>query len=177
MSEPLDERYLTWLYSQVGSVKTKTPSRTHWSLLRQLYCKEFLWLVPNDDNRVEDGRDLRYEFLEEREIKDSDPAWLHLGCSILEMLIAVSRRLSFEAEGEPRVWFWHLIENLDLEQYNDQRYNNDSKTVIDQTLDEVIWRTYSPSGNGGLFPLQRPEEDQRDVEIWYQLSAYILEQL
>ncbi len=177
MNEPLDELYLTWLYSQVGSVKRRTASRTHWSLVRQLFTKEFVWLVPNDDNRVEDGRDLRQEFLDEREIVDPDLAWMGLGCSMLEMLIALSRRLSFEAEGEPRVWFWHMLGNLDLTQFNDEEYNELHQQGIDAALDQVIWRTYSPNGSGGLFPLKRPKENQRTVEIWYQLSAYLLELL
>ncbi len=177
MNEPLDELYFTWLYSQVGSVKLRTASRTHWSLVRQLYTKEFIWLIPNDDNRVEDGRDLRLEFLDAREIENADSDWLGLGCSMLEMLIALSRRLSFEAEGEPRDWFWHMLENLDLEQFNDQQYNELHQLGIDATLDQVIWRTYSPNGFGGIFPLKYPQEDQRSIEIWYQLSAYLLERL
>lgn len=96
---------------------------------------------------------------------------------MLEMMIALSRVLSFEADGEPRVWFWHLIEMLDLEQYNDRNYNANrlAERKIDEALDRVIWRTYSPNGRGGLFPLNRATRDQRDVELWYQLSAYLLE--
>ncbi len=174
MNEPLDELYLTWLYSQVGSVKMRTPSRTHWALIRQLYTKEFVWLIPNDDNRVEDGRDLRHEFIDSEGIGDVDSNWMILGCSMLEMLIGLSRRLSFEAEGEPRVWFWHMIETLEVS-YNDKKYNKQHYREIDEVLDRVIWRTYSPEGRGGLFPLRRTTQDQRDIELWYQLSAYLLE--
>jgi hypothetical protein len=174
MDEPFDERYLVWLYSQVAPLRLKNPARTHWALLRQLYKKEFVWLVPNDDNRVEDGKSLRREFLNDYEV-DVDQEWLTMGCSMLEMLIALSRRLSFEADGEPRAWFWHLIQTLDLEQYNDKHYNDDAEKVIDETLDRVIWRRYEPNGQGGLFPIRNPPEDQREVEIWYQLSAYLAE--
>lgn len=174
MIEPLDDLYLTWLYSKTGSVKIKNPSRTYWSLLRLLYRKEFVWIIPNDDNRVEDGRDLRYEFLEDQGLdEDDDQEWLGLGCSMLEMLIALSRRFAFEAEGEPADWFWLIIRNLDLNQYTDKVHFPTDE--IDERLNAVIWRTYNSDGSGGLFPLQWPERDQRDVEIWYQLSAYILE--
>lgn len=180
MSNLLDEQYFTWLYSLVGSVKTRQNSRTYWSLVKYLYTKEFIWLIPNDDNRVEDGRDLRYEFMAEREIDEVDPDWLGLGCSMLELLLGLSRRLSFEVEGDPRVWFWHLLETLDLARFNDAYCNRLAKDerdeAINDILDRVIWRTYSPNGSGGLFPLQRPEQDQRDIELWYQLSAYLLEQ-
>lgn len=172
--QPLDELYLTWLYSQIGSVKLKNLSRTYWSLLRQLYRKEFVWIVPNDDNRVEDGRYLRYEFLEDQRILDPDPEWMALGCSMLELLIGLSRRLSFEAEGKSRDWFWILLENLGLESYNDKTYI--SHEEVDALLEQVIWRTYRQNGTGGLFPLKHPKKDQRKVEIWYQLNAYLLEQ-
>lgn len=174
MSQPLDESYLVWLYSQVAAVGINHPSRTYWNLLRQLFTKEFVWLVPNDDNRMEDGLDLRYEFIEETGVQDVDDNWLRLGCSMLELLIGLSRRLSFEAEGEPVTWFWKLIENLGLEEYNDNRRL--SEKLIDNVLNDVIWRTYRRNGRGGLFPLRRAHADQREVEMWYQLNAYVLEQ-
>lgn len=172
MNEPLDELYLTWLYSQVASPKARNPSRTYWTLLRQLYKKEFVWFVPNDDNRVEDGRYLRYEFLEAHHRSHEDD-WMDLSCSFLEMLIALSRRLSFQADGEPVIWFWHLIETLELANYNDNViYPYDE---VDEILDRVIWRTYEKDGKGGLFPLKNANRDQRQVEIWYQMSAYLIE--
>jgi hypothetical protein len=177
MSEPLDEIYFKWLYSQVASLRLKNPSRTYWSLLLDLFKKEFEWFVPNDDNRKEDGRDLRHEFVELHEIDDPDLEWLGLPCSMLEMMIGLSRRLSFEADGEPRDWFWHLVENLDLHKYNDKNYDDRGRDNIDRALDIVIWRRYSASGRGGLFPLKNPQSDQREVEVWYQLSAYLNELL
>ena len=177
MDEPLDELYLNWLYANIGSVKARNPERTHWSLARQLYKTEFVWLIPNDDNRVEDGRDLRYEFIEQYGIRP-DTEWMSLGCSMLEMLIALSRRLSFEAEGEPREWFWQLLENLDLAHHTDAHCSLSPRLCeerITETVNDVIWRTYLPNGHGGLFPLEEAEEDQRDVELWYQLCAYVLE--
>lgn len=176
MSAPLDEEYFTWLYSQVASTRLKTPTRTYWTLFRQLYTKEFVWLVPNDDNRVEDGRDLRYEFLDLKHIEEPDPSWMHLGCSMLEMLIALSRRLSFEAESPAHNWFWHLIDNLELRKYNDKFYNGEDISkfmLIHDILNRVIYRTYAYNGSGGLFPLEHAMEDQTQVEIWYQLSAYV----
>lgn len=176
MSAPLDELYLNWLYSQVGSVKQKNPARTYWSLIRQLYKTEFVWLIPNDDNRVEDGRDLRYEFVDEHDLEDVDPFWMNLGCSALEMLIGLSRRLSFEAEGEPLVWFWHLIETLGV-LYNDKEYNTAREKEINRKIEDVIWRNYAFDGRGGLFPLRNPPEDQRNVELWGQLCTYLVENM
>lgn len=175
MNGTLDDLYLPWLYSQVGGrdVRERNSSRTHWKLLRQLYTTEFVWIIPNDDNRAEDGKCLREEFAKEKEFDFVDPDWMNIGCSFLEMLVALSRRLSFEGEGTPRVWFWHLLENLGLTNCTDRRRY--SSKEVDEALNDVIWRTYDYDGRGGLFPLRRATRDQRDIEIWYQLSAYLLQ--
>lgn len=177
MSHDLDERYLPWLYSQVGSVKVKNPARTYWTLFRQLYTKEFIWSVANDDNRAEDGRELRYEFIATEGIldEDVDPEWMALGCSMLEMLIALSRRASFEDGQTAREWFWIFLRNLGLDACTDRsRY---VQRDVDGILDTVIYRRYDRNGNGGIFPLHHPAKDQRRVELWYQLCEYLLQQM
>lgn len=175
MSVPLDELYLIWLHEQVGDVKVRSRTRTYWDLFLQLYKIEFVWFVPNDDNRAEDGVYLREQFMEEREmdIFDVDPDWLGLGCSFLEMMIALARRLSFEAEGEPSLWFWHLIENLGLENCTDRSKYDQGKA--EEIVNTVIWRTYDYDGRGGLFPLRHARSDQRETEIWYQMNEYLIE--
>lgn len=170
---PLDEAYFQWLYAQVGTVRIKHSSKTYWNLMKILFTKEFVWFVPNDDNRVEDGRELRHEFIEDLGLTLVDRNWLELGCSFLEMLIGLSRRLAFETGGKPRDWFWHLLNNLELDHYADNILIPEKR--VDDILDRVIWRTYRKDGHGGLFPLRYPREDQTQVEIWYQLSAYLLE--
>ena len=171
----LDDAYFIWLYSQVASVREKSKASTYWFLLRELHSKEFVWFVANDDNRLEEGRDLRDEFLSDGR-HEADPEWMSLGCSMLEMLVAFSRRLAFTTEGEPRDWFWHMLQNLSLEHHTDA-YSGapHQKEDIDEILDRVIYRNYDASGEGGIFPLIHPERDQRKVELWYQFNAYLLE--
>jgi len=166
----LDERYFYWLYGQVVSVKSRTSHRTYESLLRQFHNKEFVGWVPNDYNRAKEGQQLRQEFLTAEGIEVTGT---HPGCSMLEMMIALSRRLSFETERRPKWWFWHLMKNLGLENYSDDMAFTQEE--VDEILDAVIWRSYSPTGAGGLFPLENPQQDQREVELWYQLNAYLLE--
>lgn len=174
MNLPLDELYLHWLYEKIADPDEPNRARSFWNLALHLYTTEYIWLIPNDDNRYEDGRFLREEFIEDLGLHDVDPDWLHLGCSMLEMLIALSRRLSFQGEGEPRDWFWHLIDNLDLRYSDNRRF---PANRVEEILNRVIWRTYAPDGSGGLFPLRHPDRDQRDVELWYQLNMYLLERL
>ena len=173
ISLPLDELYLSWLYSQVAEIDEESPRRTHWGLLKQLYKTEFIWLIPNDDNRVADGKELRYEFLEEHGFHEVDREWMELGCSFLEMLIGLSRRLCFEAGGSDRGWFWHLIRTLDIHRYTDDRRIPSDR--IEDILNTVIWRTYDRDGTGGLFPLRHSRRDQRRVELWYQMNSFLIE--
>lgn len=175
MNEPLDDAYFTWLYSQVASVRDRVKARTYWNLLRILHSKEFIWLQANDDNRLEEGLELRREFLNDGHYRP-DEGWLTMGCSMLEMLIAFSVKIANLTEGEPRAWFWHMIQNIGLEHWTDA-YATDphAREDIEEVLDRVIWRNYDPNGHGGLFPLTNPREDQRKVELWYQVNAYLLE--
>lgn len=142
-------------------------------MLRELYNKEFVYLIPNDDNRAADGKDLRRLFIADEGV-DPDPGWMRMGCSMLELLIGLARKLSSLTEESPQAEFWELVENLNLEQYNDNVHIPNGR--ISDVLDEVIWRTYRRNGSGGLFPLKdRRCENQATVELWYQLNAYAME--
>lgn len=168
----LDDRYLDWLYGQVVEVKPREPFRTYWTLLTQLYRIEFTWFVPNDDNRAEDGLELRREWVAEFDVHP-DRDWMELGCSFLELLVALSRRLAFETENPPDYWFWHLIDNLGFREFTDISDYNGS--FVSGRVRAVIDRKYDCNGHGGLFPLQQSSKDQRKVELWYQLSEYLLQ--
>lgn len=179
MTAYLDEKYFIWLYKQIGDSETRNPARSHWKLALQLYTKEFIWLVPNDDNRKADGIDLRYDFLSDQKIEDPDLEWMSLGCSMLELMVALAHRLSFETGEEPRAWFWEMCENIriGMRWSCDRDYTEQKKEEINESLDKVIWRTYEPTGQGGFFPLTEAREDQRHIELWYQISAYLLADL
>src|SRR5512134_96688 len=170
--KPLDERYLIWLYSQVGDVRLRRGSKTYWRLLKQLYSTEFTWSVPHDENRAADGCALRMEWVHE-EHTIPDHGWLNLECSFLELLIGLARRLEFNAEGTAAVWFWHLIGNLGFLGFHDR--SNYSQNFVAVRTRVVCERKYDEFGYGGLFPIRNPEQDQRNVELWYQLCEYILQ--
>ena len=174
--DELFEDYFEWLHKQIVRPNIRRKSQSHRQLCIQLHNKEYWWFIPNDDNRMQDGRDLRVAYAQERRIEGYlPPDFYHAPCSMLELLIGLSARLGFETGDEPRVWFWHLIENLDLEQFNDAHYDARAERIIDRVLDRVITRTYGASGRGGLFPLRHAHEDQTECELWRQMNAYLLE--
>lgn len=177
MSEPLDELYFKWLYKQVAEPAIQERNLTYWRVLKILFEKEFVWIddVVNDENRIGDGKALRTEFVESQgwTVSDVDSNWITLGCSMLELMVGLSRRLEFLADGTPHYWFWVLMENIGLVRFNDQKRL--PRRHIDDVLNDIIFRNYGSSGLGGFFPLQYPKEDQRDIELWAQMNEYVLE--
>lgn len=178
-SEPLDELYFRWLYGRVAVSEIEDRDLTYWKVLKVLFTKEFVWIphIVNDENRVKDGKALRLQFLESEGIEEVDPDWMAEGCSVLELMVGLSRRFEFEADkGKAHYWFWVLLENLGLGGYSDdRRFTKRLLARIDDILDDLIDRKYEPSGLGGFFPLQEPLHDQRDRELYVQMSDYILE--
>jgi len=157
--------YFEWLTAQINA----PGNRSYGELFSRMHNLEFVWFVPNDDNRVQDALNLRTEFLDGRR-----PGLIVDGATVLEVLIALSRRVAFTAGGDARTWAWRLIKNLRLNKVSDPL--TDAKaTKIDETLYALIWRTYDPSGEGGFFPLKYPNQDQTKLEIWFQMNAYIIE--
>jgi len=160
-------RYFRWLVEQCHLEEEW--QKRYLGLLNEMYHKRFVWLVPHDDNREADGYELRSEFMRGRH--HSFP----FGVSILEVLVALSRRVAFQVGGDPEWWAWKLIENLGLDSMEGIELSPDQKAEINEVLDRLIERRYKPNGEGGFFPLPHTDEDQTKVEIWYQMIAYVLQ--
>jgi len=172
-TQTVDEVYFTWLTDRVDFDFGRSSGATYTDLMGQLHSKEFVWVVPNDDNRLEDAMDLRHQFLNETGI--TNPGELLMGVpplSVLEVILGLSIRCAFNGGGYPPHWAWRLIENLDLHNMSDP-LSTRKQEKVDDILDTFIWRQYEYDGVGGLFPLAHPKEDQRKVEIWYQMNAYL----
>ena len=70
------DKYFEWLCNLVKADKK------YILLLRRLYTKDYYWALTMDENRSEDGKNLRVRFGEK----------IDGACSVLEMLIALSLR-------------------------------------------------------------------------------------
>lgn len=173
MTEPIENLYFNWLCAKAIRLENPTPSLTYWKLFRHLHNTEYIYLVAGDDSRAEDGLELRDEFITESRL-DDDAFGEKYGCSVLEMLIAFARRARFMAGESVEFWFRKFLENLGLDQANDASTFSTEK--LDDIINNFIWRTYRPSGLGGLFPMHNPPEDQREVEVWYQFCEYLVDQ-
>ena len=167
MTSKIDIEYFEWLVSQID-VRT---NRTYIYLFERMHSLEFVWTVPHDDNRIQDGLDLRIEFKHEWNYRRGPNLDM---VTILEVLIALSRRVEFIAGSNAPLWAWRLLKNLRLAKMSDP-VDDEKARRIEDILYALVWRTYDPSGRGGFFPLEYPQEDQTKVEIWYQMNAYVIE--
>lgn len=179
MAEPIEGQYFNWLCAKVLGPNP----RSYLGLMRILYCTEFVWTgnVLHDQNRAEDGIELRLDFLRAMEAKDPDfgfeerqSHWYTCDCSVLEMLIAFAIRAADQTEISVKDWFMQFLKNLGLDEF--RQVDESDKPVIEDILTTFIWRTYDSRGNGGLFPMRQTQNDQRDIEVWYQFCEYLDDQ-
>lgn len=167
-----EEMYCRRLISMIYDSKDAVD--TYQNLFMHLYSCDFEWprTVPGDANRCDDGLQLR------RDLGFGD-ALSDKPCSILEMLISLARRMENDIMHNPELgdrtgqWFWTMIVNLGLGSQNDRNYD---PAYINSCIDIFIRRQYGADGsNGGLFVVNNPRRDLRDVDIWYQAMWYLSE--
>jgi hypothetical protein len=171
------QSYYDWLYDSITSNMNKNYSQ----LIAKLWDKEFYSLIPNDDNRGEDGRNLRYFYVTEvRGLADADLDELTDldACRCLEMIVALARRMEDELYGSHynKTWqdlFWEMMKNLNLLYYNNAHFDATGLSEVDWILENWLGRKYGRDGVGGLFPVARPLRNQAKVEIWYQMMGYM----
>lgn len=173
----LEFEYYEWLVDLVGGSE-RPGGKNYDFLLDVLYKKDFVWFVPNDDNREADGLDIREEFIglcNPVEVGE----WVVQPCTMLEMLVGLAKRFSFQTSLGVIDSFWLLITNPKLHQFTDERFMRNQHGVeneVDDILDNIIYRSYPANGVGGLFPLHTNNGvDLAQKELWYQLCNYIAE--
>lgn len=170
MREPLEDEYFKWLCAKV----LDPYSRMYHDLLQILHRTEFVWVVPADSHRALDGKELRRDFGRETFTK-IDPLWFEEPTSIFEVFLSLAQRASFQTSSPVKDWFWEFMTNLQLDQFR-QISNDEDVRAIEEVLYIFVWRLYDQDGNGGIFPLRQTNNDQREVELWYQFSDYVNEQ-
>lgn len=166
--EPIEELYFDWLCAKVKDRSTGN----YTSLLLLLHTTEFIVVIPADKHRAEDGMELRFDFLREMGMV-SDSSWESQPCSVLEMLIAFAKRASFQTDIKIKPWFMEFLTNLRLNEF--RRVTANDRIMIQDILYTFMWREYNQNGDGGLFPMSRSDNDQRQIEIWYQFCEYVID--
>lgn len=168
-------KYFKWLYDLVCG-KRYSKSMSYEKLLMRLHDTEFIYSILMDENRAEDGVDLRYRFGDECACLNEVDLYLTGPCSVLEMMVALALRCEEHIMYDPSYgdrtsqWFWGMIVNLGLGSMTDDRFDRD---FVDETIDIFLRREYEPNGEGGLFTIKDCKFDLRAIDIWYQLNWYL----
>lgn len=174
MRSKLVNEYFNWLYDLVCRDRY-SPHISYVELLKLLHHIEFRYIIPRDQNRAENGKDMRYSFALDNDYDvDRTLNILDGPCSVLEMMVALAIKCE-ELMDDPHYgdrtaqWFWEMVTNLGLGSMHDDIFDEDYvMDVIDRFLD----RRYEPDGRGGLFRVRGCDRDLREVEIWHQLCWY-----
>lgn len=195
--------YFLWLMKSVGLNgpdknqeyrKLETDDKTYFMLAIKLFRTEFKPVVFDDRNRIKDAKLLREDFALSCSRFQNYSAIDLPGASFLEVMIALCQKFDtrFMMKVDDPVerwheWFWLMLKNVDLDDFCDSKFNYDfdfnietgdnPDILIDSILKIINDRTYKENGKGGFFPLKNPKNDQRKVELWYQMNAYFLENL
>lgn len=179
----VDDLYFKWLMSLLES-----PTNSLARLCMMLHNNTFTRDVGMDENRADEGIQLRRRFLSDYTDANFDPRitnefLLDHECSWLEMLIALSEELDFIYDGGVQGRLLELLDNLGLTKIlkspMDGRYDEVDQDLVDAATTRVDNNLFDSDGHGGLFPLQNrfSHPDQRMVEIWEQHAAYFREKL
>lgn len=173
----LAERYFRWLCSLV-CVRQRLNESSYSKLFRLLHSIDFQVLIGMDENRAEDGIELRYRFGNENGCEQAMIASLIdiYPCSVLEMIIALALRCEEDIMDNPQKgnrigkWFWVMMRNLGLESMDDEKYDDGyCRSVVHRFLN----REYGRDGTGGLFVIKNCKYDLRQTEIWHQMCWYL----
>jgi hypothetical protein len=174
LKDRINDEYFEWLCGMVDS-KRYAKSVSYRKLLMRLHDIEFTYFVPYDDNRADDGVQLRRRFALIRD-NMSIADYITGPCSVLEMMVALAVRceetimddaLMGDRTGQ---WFWGMVHNLGLSPMSDSKFN---RHEVDAIVSRFLNREYEPNGKGGLFTVKHCARDMRNVEIWCQLSWYL----
>ena len=169
------DEYFEWLCELIDE-RRYSNRVSYRKLLAYLHDTEFRYVIHKDQNRADDGIELRYRFACDYADVEDVERYLDGPCSVLEMMIALSIHCEEHIMDDPCYgdrtgqWFWGMITNLGLGSMINSRFDEEYvKYVVDRFMD----RDYEPDGKGGLFTIPDCEIDLRTVEIFYQLCWYL----
>lgn len=156
--------YYIWLRDLVGN------RRGYKKLIKQLDTIPFTWIFALDENRAAGGVNLRTKYAWEKSVLEEE---VRLGpCTVLEMLISMASHMEDQLSCDIETWFWVLISNLCLDQFDDDNYD---PRGVEYLINVWLSRGYTSTGAGSIFPLKHYPGDVRNLDMWSQMNAWINE--
>lgn len=171
--------YFDWLCERVGIQDKHIKDSSAIDILYMTtfsVCEKYHKQVALDESRIEDALSMREKFTNDSDFQPIFDARFLLGVglsdvSIFEVMVALADRMVYNCSDSIDrseaffIMFKNLFSGVD---------ENDSEKLSER-VKNFLDREYGKDGSCGLFPLKNPKKDQRKVEIWYQMMAYIIE--
>lgn len=174
--------YLCWLMNQC-QLEAAGPYG-YLSLCEILLDTYFLSLIEFDENRAEEGRELREEWAESQGGDISETEMLPYTCNMLELILVMARRMAYEMmdsqyEAGVGKWVMEILENAGLATFRNDYFETDPEyhgNRIKAILKDIIYRRYLHTGDGGFFPAKfYTTKDYRKMELLTQMNNYLAE--
>ena len=176
--------YLEWLESYTIDERLSDDRRPRYSyLLRKLWSMPFHGSIGNDDDRGDEGLELRarYNYILAKNSNIDASRFPEAGdifgeCRVLEMLIALSMRMydlmqDMGVYNSVSRWFWEIMHNVGFDTLDDGVYlESNGDEVVENVVTDILDLRERKSGRpGGWFYVS----DWRKLEIWYQMHEYL----
>lgn len=175
-NDAINNEYFEWLYDIVCHNRY-SDRISYRKLLMLLHNIEFIFTLPMDENRANDGEKLRDRFILSNQYGDKEYDYINdRPCSVLEMMVALAIRCEEDIMDDPKIgdrtgqWFWQMVNSLGIGDLYDSRFDKRAASTI---IHKFMHHDYEPNGEGGLFTILDCDIDLRGVEIWDQLNWYI----
>ena len=175
--EMLLKMYFDWL---TELIECDDRTNLYETLLHYLFDTNFVWLesIPLDENRAEDGLELR-KFYAKLLGENGGPRLLELlqnkPCSMLEMLVAFADKLTQLVSLEKYEFFWMFIENLGLAWATEYDFDIN---IVGEIVNDFMYGTvhgHEPKGKENppvLFPCREVYNNMND-NLFLQANMYL----
>ncbi len=176
--------YIEWLESfTIDETMSDDRRPTYGYLLKKLWSMPFYGSIGNDDDRGDEGLELRTRYnsilarntgVDFRLIPDANAIFGE--CRVLEMLVALSMRMydlmqDMGVYNSVSRWFWEIMHNVGFDDLDDSVYlESNGDQVVENVVTDILELHERKSGRpGGWFYVS----DWRNLEIWYQMHEYL----
>ena len=173
-------QYIEWI--SIGKLRMDYQEFSKYNaMIWALVDIPFSYIHPMDENRYNDGMNMRIEFENLTSWDISQEAGYRDQCTVYEMMAALAYRcehqLMRDGSGIDRTkfWFFEMCKNLDILKWDFDHLNYDYKKDIDTKIGVWLRREYEFDGRGGAFPIKNATENQKNVQIWEQMNQFLME--
>lgn len=141
-------------------------------LMKTLFQIDFYSDLPLDHNLIDKTIDFRWEI----GYVGTDKVSVFEALVMLAMDIERNVMHRTEAGNRTSWWFWAMMRHLGFADFDDEYFDDICAEAVYDKIDIMLERQYNPDGSdGGLFSLDNPRGDMRNIPFWTQACWWLTE--